>query len=164
MFLRAAYNYDTDEASRESALECKDKSLTHQSFADEADINSIIDRFGVGYKQPDVDAVTFGDFTDITDFRGAMEALRKGREAFMTLDAKVRASFGNDPQAFVAFCSDDNNYDRAVEMGIMMPELVIQRRKALDAKRQQEAAAEQEKRDSLVREAAALLRKEQLGT
>ena len=45
-FLRSLYNYDRDAASSESGLACDDPTLAQQQFRDEADINTILERFG----------------------------------------------------------------------------------------------------------------------
>lgn len=122
MFLRAEYNYDMSEASKECALVCSDKSLTRQSEAEEADINVLIERFGLGVPMPvDLRVPLQGDFESIMDFQGAMNIMIEGREAFMQLPPKVRARFGNDPGAFLDFVYDDANYDEAVKMGVALP-------------------------------------------
>lgn len=121
-FFRTPYNYDVDQASRESALVCKDESLTKQAFAEEADINTIVKRFGIGEQIPqDVRMPTFGDFTAIGTFHEAMNAIAQANEAFDAMPASVRARFRNDPGEFVAFCSDEKNRDEAVKLGLVVP-------------------------------------------
>lgn len=147
VFLRTPFNYDRDEASDASSLRCADVSLARQEFREESDINTIVDRFGIGYDMPEgVRAPTFEDFADVFDFQSAMNVSLKAREAFMALPAAVRAEFGNDPQAFVAFASDDRNFDRLDALGMIKPEA-----KEIRLKQAQEARA---KRDAELVEAA----------
>ncbi|AXH77860.1 MAG: internal scaffolding protein [Microviridae sp.] len=121
-FVRSAYNYDMSAASDESALLCDDVSLTVQSSVEEVDINTIVRRFGLTGQLPDaVDAPTYGDFVGITDYHSAMNAVAEANEAFELMPAEVRARFGNDPAAFVDFCSDDGNRAEAEKLGLVLP-------------------------------------------
>lgn len=121
-FLRSTYNYDMDKASDDAGLCCRDPSLTKQSFAEEADINTMISRFGVGYEMPaGVVAPTYMDFEGVYDFRTAMTAITDAREAFQALPADVRYRFANDPQRFLEFCSNDSNRAEAVKLGLVVP-------------------------------------------
>jgi len=122
VFVRNEYNYDMDEASLESGLECKDESLAVQSQKDESDINVIVRRFGLSGELPQgVRAPTFGDFSDVVDFQTAMNAVRSAEESFMAMLAEVRSRFANDPQAFVEFCSDEANLDEMRKLGLAVP-------------------------------------------
>lgn len=126
-FVRDAFNYDVDEASRDTALVCLDESLTVQSQKDEADINIILDRFGVTNQLPGaVRAPTFEDFGDtIFDYRTALEQVVMAQDAFMSMPAKVRSEFDNDPQKFVEFCSDEKNAKRMEELGLLKEKPVV---------------------------------------
>jgi len=120
IFLRSSYNYDTDAASNESALLCDDPSLAIQSAEEESNINTIVRRFGLTGELPkDVKMPQSGDFTNIPDFHTAMNIVRKTQEEFLRVPAELRARFGNDPQAFMAFVEDDANYDEARRLGLL---------------------------------------------
>ena len=109
-FVRSLYNYDADLDARETGLKCEDESLAKQQFAEECDINTIVKRFGLDYKMPPgVPAPDVADFTAVTDFHSAMEAIVRARESFDTLPAQTRAMFANDPGSFVDFCADERN-------------------------------------------------------
>lgn len=123
-FLRTPYNYDVDAASASSALHCKDPSLTDQSQANDADINVLVERFKVAKTLPEAPLPEhFGDFTGITDYRSAIEAVRQAESDFMELPAKTRAHFDNDPGQLVNFLSDVANRDKAVELGLIPVDL-----------------------------------------
>ena len=118
-FVRSPYNYDTKAASDESGLKCEDPSRTIQSFAQESDINWIVENFTRNGVLPEQRQPQFGDFTNLpTDYHIAMNQIRNADAAFMTLPAKVRSEFDNDPGKLLAFVSDPKNFDRAVELGI----------------------------------------------
>lgn len=120
IFLRTPYNYDRNKASDEHGLKCKDPTLAQQQFAEECDINTIVDRFHLSGEMPQVlDLPVYGDFTGIFDYQSAMNQIVAARETFMSLPAKLRARFHNDPQEFVAFCSDDENTDEARKLGLL---------------------------------------------
>lgn len=108
--------------SKATALRCQDVSRTKQADKDSADINVIMRKFGVtGVPPVNVRAPTFGDFTGggIVDFHTAMNVIAQTRESFDSVDAHVRARFHNDPQEFVAFCSDPSNADEMVKLGLL---------------------------------------------
>ena len=120
VFLRSAFNYDADEASLDSALTCDDESLAIQSAEEESNINTIVRRFGVTGELPgDVAMPRSGDFTGIPDFHTAMNLVRQAQEEFVKVPAEVRARFGNDPQAFMAFVEDDANREEARRLGLL---------------------------------------------
>lgn len=118
-FVRSPYNYDTNAAGDEDAIDCQDKSLTKQSFADESDINNIVKRFSLTGELPDnIRMPTYGDFSQVYDFHSAMNAVAQANEAFDAMPAHIRARFHNDAAEFVEFCSDDRNHEEAVKMGL----------------------------------------------
>lgn len=122
VFLRTPYNYDVDSVSQATGLACEDPTRTQQQFADEADINTIVERFNLTGQLPsDVRAPQYADFEGVFDFQSAMNAIRSAEESFMAMPAQVRARFVNDPQRFVEFCSDPANLDEARKLGLAMP-------------------------------------------
>ncbi len=124
VFIRSPYNYDVDEVSRETGLVCEDESLTVQSDAIDADINTIVKRFGLTGQLPEnVRVPVASDFTDVFDFHSALRAIRLAEESFNEMPAHVRAEFDNDPEKFVQFCTevkDDKlvNIDKMRELGL----------------------------------------------
>lgn len=125
-FFRTPYNYDRDEVSRETGLECFDASLAVQDAAEEADINTIVRRFGLTGELPDnVRAPVYADFAEVLDYHSAMIAVRQAEESFMAMPAETRARFDNDPGKFVDFCSDYKNLAELKELGLVRPDVVI---------------------------------------
>lgn len=99
-------------------------SRTKQAFKQSCDINLIMKRFknvqGVDYLQKFNGCVSgsFGDFSDVPDYRSALEQVRRADEVFMRLPAKVRARFENDAALFLDFCHDPANKDELVSLGL----------------------------------------------
>lgn len=129
-FFRTGYNYDRDRVSLETGLTCDDESLAVQSDQVDADINTIVKRFGLTGQLPsDVRMPMSGDFEGVSDFRQAMEAIRLSREAFDQMPHDVRSRFGNDPAAFFDFCTANQdgrlvNIDEMRKMGLAVPKSV----------------------------------------
>lgn len=124
MFVRKFGNYDTNEASMESATFAEGESKTLQSEKENCDINVIVRRFRVTGELPVRAAMaTYGDFEGIFDFQSAMNAVREAQESFDALPAEVRKRFHNDPQEFVEFCSEKENLPELRKMGLAVPEV-----------------------------------------
>lgn len=123
-FVRSPYNYDRRKASRTCALLCPDPSRTKQSFAEDADINTIVRRFNLTGQLPTgIRMPTYGDFSEVFDFHTAMNAIAKARESFDAMPAHIRARFHNDPAEFVDFCSNEENRQEAIKMGLVEAQL-----------------------------------------
>ena len=126
-FLRSAHNYDRDLASTESGLRCDDPSLTQQQFKEEADINTIVDRFmKSGVMPTPVNMPQFMDYEGVFDFQTAMNAVRAADENFMRMDAKIRARFNNSPQEFLEFFANPENTQEAIRLGLAIPQAVAE--------------------------------------
>lgn len=125
-FLRTPYNYDRDEVSNETGLSCPEPSLAQQHMKDEADINTIVRRFGLTGELPSgVRMPQYGDFTGVTDYHSAMNAVISAQDSFSQLPAEVRARFNNDAAAFVDFCMDESNRAEAESLGLVQPKAVV---------------------------------------
>ena len=119
-FVRNPYNYDTNSASDESGLLCSDESLTQQSFKDEADINTIVRRFGLTGQLPqDLQMPVSGDFTGISDYHTAMNMVLAAQDEFLRVPPEVRARFQNDPAQLMAFLDDPANRAEAESLGLV---------------------------------------------
>lgn len=120
-----------------AGLECKDDSLASQADAKDADINVIMDRYARTGQMPVISRLpSFGDFTGISDYREALEAVRSAEGMFLALPAKVRARFENDPQQFVEFCQVEGNRLELAEMGLLSQEVVREIKEAAKVKQE----------------------------
>lgn len=109
--------------NRRYGLKCEDPSLTVQSDAIDADINTIVKRFGITGQLPsNLEYVTNVDLSVAPDtFQGALDVLDRARETFMQMPADVRARFVNDPALFMDFVSNPANLDEMRKMGLAVP-------------------------------------------
>ncbi|AXH78055.1 MAG: internal scaffolding protein [Microviridae sp.] len=136
--LRASpYDYDTNAAGNESALNCQDKTRTQQHLKDECDINVLVQRFVVTGEIP---ALTMpplqGDFTDAPTYQDALNLMVQANRSFMQQPAEVRARFMNDPAQFVDYVSNPDNRQGVRELGLWSKEA----NDAWDRQQAQEAA------------------------
>jgi phage internal scaffolding protein len=117
---RAPFHYDTNAASNESGLACKDATRAQQHHKDECDINQILERFGKTGQMP-VNAIsgTYGDFSGVVDYHTAMNALIAAESEFDALPAKIRARFDNEPTNLIDFMNDPRNRKEAETLGLV---------------------------------------------
>jgi phage internal scaffolding protein len=115
--------YDRDKNSDLAKFVFTSPSRTKQSFRDECDINNILRQFNVTGQLP-VGSVQpqYGDFSGITDYQSALNAVMAAQDSFLALPAKVRARFDNDPALFVEFASDEANKDEMKALGLLFQE------------------------------------------
>jgi len=119
-FVRSPYNYDMMAASNEAGLDTGPESMTQQQFKDECDINVIVRRFGLTGELPENPRVPmYGDFTEVKDYRTALEAVMAADDAFLEFPAELRARFENDPQKLLEFCENGANREEAVRLGLI---------------------------------------------
>lgn len=116
---KQAFGYDTEEASAEATIKDNGESMTIQSHSEDADINTMVRRFGIVEAMPHTVRVpSFGDFADVTDYRSAIAAAGEALDHFMKLPAPIRAQFDNDPQNLLDFASIPENIPKLIEMGL----------------------------------------------
>lgn len=98
-------------------------SLTKQSMSDECDINKIMERFektGILTHAND-SSPRYGDFSDVVDYDESLRVVMDAEESFMSLPAKVRARFQNDPSELIEFVRDPANLNEAISLGLVPP-------------------------------------------
>ena len=122
IFLRTAYNYDTNAASNASGLVCEEPTRAQQHHKDECDINVILERFGKTGQLP-VNAIsgTYGDFSGVHDYHTALNTLIAAESEFDSLPANIRKQFANEPANLIEFLNDPKNKDQAIELGLVNP-------------------------------------------
>ena len=119
MFTRSPFNYDRNESSNESAVAFPEETLAQQHFKEQCDINRIVAQYAKTGLVPQSAATPMAeDFVGITDYHTAMNAIRRGDEAFSSLSADVREKFKNDAGRFVDFCLDPENLDEVIALGL----------------------------------------------
>lgn len=125
---RHQYDYARDREEGDLAITIiDDPSLTQQHFADDANLNTIMKRYGVtdGAIPPAaMDPRFFGDFTDAVDFREALDRVRAATEHFNALPADLRAQFNNDPVLLHDWVSSPDNWEEAVKLGLLRKDVI----------------------------------------
>ena len=99
-------------------------SMTQQHFAEECDVNSIMARYqktGILVENPGTLRPFFDDFTNVSDFQTAQNAVIDVHESFMQLPSRIRARFDNDPGALLEFLGNEVNRNEAVSLGLVNP-------------------------------------------
>lgn len=111
------------EVRRKDVLYFDDKSLTQQQFKEETDINMIIARAQQGQTISHVNERVgqYGDFSNVPSYQAAFDLVQRASGMFMSLDAKVRERFANDPGNMVRFLQDPANNDEAIKLGLVVP-------------------------------------------
>ena len=106
---------------------------TKQSFRDECDVNKIMKKFkkaqGVAFldRYQGYLSGQFGDFSEVVDYRTALEQVRQANTVFDRLPAVVRKRFGNDTAAFLDFVHDPANAGELVKMGLASAKPEVQK-------------------------------------
>lgn len=107
-----------------AAIDCQaaDDGMTQQHFATDADINTIVKRFGIT-DHSQLPAVTdpryYGDFSDAPSFREALHNLMDAQERFEQLPADLRKRFNHDPIDLYEWVNDPNNAEEAEQLGLL---------------------------------------------
>lgn len=99
-------------------------SLTRQEFADECDVNNIMQRYEQHLADPmrSVRQPVYYDFTQMPDsLMEAMAVMNSAHDAFMTLPASVRKEFENDAAMFADFASNPENLEQMRTWGLAPP-------------------------------------------
>lgn len=117
------FTLDSDSHSFNHGLKCEDVSLTVQSDAEEADINTIVRKFGITHQLPYGNQVpAYIDYSDIpNDYHAAMNFIRDSDSHFMDLPSNLRSRFDNDAGKFLEFVSNSANREEAVKLGLVPP-------------------------------------------
>lgn len=98
------------------------KSKVQQNLKDRTDINLIMSKYqktGLIDWVKDPSKADYGDFSQVEDYQSALHQVMEAQEAFMTLSAKVRNRFRNDPAKFIEFMQDPKNKAEAAELGLI---------------------------------------------
>jgi phage internal scaffolding protein len=97
------------------------ESLTQQHFKEECDVINIIkrhDRNGI-IEHVQRGQARYGDFSEVADYREALDLVRDAQEEFMTIPSDIRKKFDNDPGKFYEFVSNPDNKEELKTMGFI---------------------------------------------
>ena len=97
------------------------ESLTQQHFKEECDVINIIkrhDRNGI-IEHVQRGQARYGDFSEVADYREALDLVRDAQEEFMSVPSDIRKKFDNDPGKFYEFVSNPDNKEELKQMGFI---------------------------------------------
>lgn len=103
-----------------------DDGMTRQEFRDECDINVLMASYERGGVISHINraAPQYLDVSEVPDLQRSIAVMTAAETAFMTLPAKVRREFDNDPVSFVAFAQNSDNLPRLREWGLAAPAVI----------------------------------------
>lgn len=95
---------------------------TVQSFKEECDINTIMNRYNSTGELPNLNSVD-PQYLDCTamDFQAHQNIIAGAQTLFNELPSALRSRFENDPGQFLDFVSNENNRQELAEMGLLRP-------------------------------------------
>lgn len=100
-----------------------------QSGKESADINVLVRRFGVTGNLPRPSMQPFyGDFSEVEDYRTAVDRVLAADRAFLQLPSDVRNRFNNDPAQLMEFLHSERTPEMVEEgrrLGLIEPEEAI---------------------------------------
>jgi len=103
-------------------------SMTKESYAKDADINVIVSRFLKTGELPSNlkdNGWTSQDFTSAPeDYQTALNLVNAARDQFLTLPAKLRDRFHNDPHKLELWLSDPANLEDSYKFGLRVRPVV----------------------------------------
>ena len=100
--------------------EPKGESLTQQHFAHQADVRNIIKQYDktglIANVQKGV--AQYGDFSEVNEYREALDLVHNANEMFGQLPAEVREMFQNNAGTFLEFATNPENNEEMIKMGL----------------------------------------------
>lgn len=122
--IKTRYTHQKAKPTIFSKDNSKSVSRTQQHFREEANINSIMDRYNKSGLLTDPAKVAtimpkFGDFTNISDFQTMQNRIVEVKNYFMSLPADIRRRFDNNPNSLLTWMSDPENTKEARDLGLI---------------------------------------------
>lgn len=97
-------------------------SRTEQNHKNRVDIKQIMSKARNGITPSfNPHQARYGDFTQATDFQEMSNRVIQARNEFMSLPSRIRKRFNNDPGLLIDFLADEDNYQEALELGLVKP-------------------------------------------
>lgn len=96
------------------------ESMTQQQFAKECNINEIMAKYRKTGMITHINKHqgNFGDFSNVGEYKDALEKVMRAQESFDSIPAELRSKFGNDPAELIEFLSDPKNNEDAYKFGL----------------------------------------------
>ena len=111
----------TPEKYRRPVRYTSDKpSRTEKAHAEDVNIHNILKRFERTGVVEHINRFqgTYADYIDAPSYQEAMQQIAEAKTMFESVPARIRADFGNDPAAFIAFMQDPNQREAIEAYGL----------------------------------------------
>lgn len=97
------------------------ESKTRQEMKNQTDINVLMKKYGqTGQIHHLAKGIPFyGDVTNITDYKSALDAVNSANDAFKSLPSELRNRFSNDPTNLIDFLNNPSNLEEAQKLGLV---------------------------------------------
>jgi phage internal scaffolding protein len=123
MASKQKFNTAYDHATH-PGIDTGEETMTVQYELENCDINNIMAKYektGIIEHCRDHQG-QYGDFSEIIDYQATLQLVQDAHDMFLTLPAKVRKKFDNDPGKFLQYADDPANLAEMREMGLVPPE------------------------------------------
>lgn len=99
------------------------ETMTQQHLTEDADIRNIISRYDrTGILSSVARGVAkYGDYSEVNEFKEALDLVNNANESFMELPSNVREYFDNDPGLFFETATDPEKIDVMRQLGLAPP-------------------------------------------
>lgn len=100
---------------------------TQQNFKDQVDINRIMKKYEKTGDLPQTASAIpqYGDYSNVTDYKTAVDRVNQAYSTFMELPAHIRAHVNNNPGDFIAFVENPDNIEKMHEFGLLDEESLV---------------------------------------
>nr|AVQ10287.1 internal scaffolding protein VP3 [Gokushovirinae environmental samples] len=123
-------DFAVNNGDRSSDMDNFEPTLTRQEFQAECDINTIMAQYEKHGVVSHVNPPQMMQYLDLVsaprDLAEALQIMNDATASFMSLPARTRKEFDNDPVKFVEFAENETNHDKLREWGILEPVKVVQ--------------------------------------
>ncbi len=115
MIIRSPY-----DGSRIEIIIGGGESMTRESFADELDINKIVERYARGGQLPLTDAdARFGDVSEVRDYKSALDFVFEAKDKLGDLPEAARDQLTADPAEYWRLLDAATDRDGLVSLGLL---------------------------------------------
>ncbi len=113
--IRSAY-----DGSRVEVLTGGGDSMTREAFADELDINKIVERYARGGQLPLTTAdARYGDVSEVNDYKSALDFVFAAKGQLRDLPVAAREQLSSDPEAYWLRLDAAVDREGLVDLGLL---------------------------------------------
>lgn len=113
--IRSAY-----DGSRVEVLIGGGDSMTREAFADELDINKIVERYARGGQLPLTTAdARYGDVSEVNDYKSALDFVFAAKDQLRDLPVAARKQLSSDPEAYWSRLDAAVDREGLVDLGLL---------------------------------------------